>query len=292
MGGPLKVDAVVPREQRLMRRYTRRDFIKWSAGAAVSGTLAGMGVLSAMGIVRGPEEPVPEWEIEPGIVDYSKVPGPNDLDKTRTYVLKVAQWYDYWPGSFLQNYKAHMLNEYGLKVEVQWDVYTSNEELFTWLTINKRRYDLIFPSNTHVDLFKNADMIYTLNRDWIPNFVHLNPDLLDVPRDDPYDLHDKTGDYVSVPYFWGTTGIGIRKDKIPIDEAKVHGMDMFWMDTYEPQTPGFSSLDMRKKMNLLDDQRDVLMAGFKKAGWQEQIDAGLSPTGMYPPNGPQWTTNV
>lgn len=272
----------------------RRDFLKWTVGAGVTGALAGMGVLSALGIVRGPEEPIPEWEVEPGVVDYDLVPqapsGPTPS------VLKVAQWYDYWPGSFLLAFED-LMRARGHSVHVQWDIYTSNEELFNWLTIGKRRYDVIFPSNYLVDLMKKADMIYTLNEAWLPNlgpsFSNMMTGLVNVPTNSPYDRRnvDGTWPWVSIPYMWGTTGLGFRTDEIPVAEAKELGYDFFWMDSYRPRTAGYDAVVLRKKMRLLDDMRDVIGAGLKKAGWEWQKAQGWVPTGRFPPDGPQWTTN-
>jgi len=279
------------------RRITRRDFLKWSAAAGLTSTLAGMGVLSALGIVRGPQEPVPAWEVEPGVVDYDLVP--EGLSGPTPNILKVAQWYDYWPGSFLVDFETHIRDTYGLEVNVQdhWDIYTSNEELFHWLTINKRRYDLIFPSNYFVDLMKKTNMIYTLNDAWLPNlgagFSNMMSGLVNVPAGNPYDRRNVNGEWqwVSVPYFWGTTGIGFRTDKLPVEEIKELGWDVFWMDSYQPRAPGYERVELRKKMRMLDDQRDVIGTGLKKAGWEWQKAQGWIPTGRFPPDGPQWTTN-
>ena len=279
---------------------SRRKFLKWGVAAGVTGAAAGMGLLSALGYVRGPAEPTPEWEVEPGIVDYAVVP--QGVSGPTPNVLKVAQWYDYWPGEFLIAFKEKMLRDHGLDVRIQWDIYTSNEELFHLLTLSKRRYDLIFPSNYLVDLMKKANMIYTLNPAWLPNitggsgdkFTNMFPDLVEVPKDNPYDRRqDSTGrwHWVSAPYFWGTTGIGFRTDRIPYAEAKELGYDLMWIPSYTPKTPGFATVDLRKKMRMLDDMRDVIGAGFKKAGWEVQRDQGQTPTGLYLPEGPQWTTN-
>lgn len=279
------------------RSVSRRAFLRYGAGAGIAGTLGAMGVLSALRIVRGPEEPVPEWEVEPGVVDYDhdSVPGEGELAGPTPNVLKVAQWYDYWPGSFIGDFRTHMLNRYGLSVQIQWDVYTSNEELFHWVTLSKRRYDLIFPSNYLVDLMKKAGMIYTLNEPWLgnlgPGFSEMQAGLVSAPASDPYDRRGPNGPWVSVPYFWGTSGLGFRTDVLPRAEVKAHGYDLMWMPSYRPQAAGFPEVELVKKMRMLEDMRDVIGAGLKKAGWEAQIAKQLTPTGLFPPDGPQWTTN-
>lgn len=283
------------------RRVSRRDFVRWSAAAGIGAAFAGMGALAALGVVKGPEEPVPDWELRPGVVDYSRVLV--GLGGSTPNVLKIAQWYDYWPGSFLLDFKDHMRNTYGLTVETEWDIYTSNEELFHWITLSKRRYDVIFPSNYLVDLMKKANMIYTLNPDWLPNlgganFSNILPGLAGVPAENPYDRRqDAGGAWVSVPYFWGTTGLGFRTDRIPKEEVEEVGYDLMWMPSYTPRDARFPAVDLQKRMRMLDDERDVIGAGLKKVGWDAQKDLGWTPTGVPhnpdPPYGGvyQWTTN-
>ncbi|MGQ0796679.1 MAG: substrate-binding domain-containing protein [Methanobacteriota archaeon] len=281
------------------RRISRRDFLKWSAAAGIGGTLGGMGALSALGIVRGPDEPPPIWEIAPGLVDYSLVPE-EQLDGPTPEVLRVAQWYDYFSGDFIRSFKEHMQTNYEMNVQVRWDVYTSNEELFHWITLSKRRYDVMFPSNYLVDLMKKANMIYTLNPAWLENtrypgqtteFSTFFQELVNVPLTDPYDRRrDPEGNWhwVSVPYFWGTSGLGFRKDRIPREDVEALGYDLMWMDSYQPA--GKDRVNLVKKMRMLDDMRDVIGAGLKKAGWEWQKERG-TPTGLFPPDGEQWTTN-
>lgn len=250
-----------------------------------------MGVLTASGLYDVPKEPVPRYEIAPGVIDYMHGGVPEDLSGPTPNILKVAQWYDYWPGSFLKNFKDYMKKTYNRDVTVQWDVYTSNEELFERITLGKQRYDVFFPSNYVVDLMKNGNLIYNLNLEWIPNFANLDPNFVSLPKEEPFDRRGPNGDFVSVPYFWGTTGVGFRTDRIPKEEVEARGFDFLWMDSYTPQKAGYRTIDLKKKMRMLDDERDVLGWGFKKGGWETQKAQGLTPTGLFPPDGPQWTTN-
>ncbi len=315
--GEDSVDETEAEDARPRRKLTRRDFIKWTTAAGVTAGLGGMGFLSASGIIKAPAEASPAWEFystDPKTgqqvlrVDYSKVPA--GLSGPTPNTLNVAQWFDYWPGSFTQDFETYMKAMYNVTVHVQVSIYESNEELFEWITLGRQRFDVFFPSNYVVDLMKHGNLVYNLNTDWLPHFmtnvaVPGSP-FVGVPPGNPFDMN-AWGEFVSEPYFWGTTGVGFNYDRIPRQDVEANGFDLLWMSSWTRSTDGVL-VDLVKHMRMLDDERDVLGWGFKKAGWEEQRSniasaptgspwAGSTPTGIwYNPASPyvgkyQWTTN-
>ncbi len=269
-------------------KINRRQFLKLTAAAGVATAVGGSGGLSILGYVRGPVEPTPGWEEAPGVVEYGLV-REGELTGPTPAVLRVAQWFDYWPGSFLLQFQDYMKKTYRLDVQVKWDIFTSNEELFEWITLGKRQYDVIFPSNNYVDLYKRAGMLYNLNEAWIPNLKNINHPLVDRPADNPWNRRGgPTGDLVALPYFWGTTGLGFRSDKIQREDLEGLGWEIFEQDSYS--APGTHAEGLVKRMRMLDEMTDVLGTGFKEAGWRWQAARGLVPSGLFPPDGPQWST--
>lgn len=275
-------------------------------GGITAGVL-GLGAMSTLGFVRREVTP-PPWEIAPGVVDYSKVPV-GQLGGPTPNILKVAQWYDYWPGSFLTDFETYMQQTYNLSVTVQVDIYTSNEELFEWITLGGKKYDVLFPTNHVVDNIKKGGFIYNLNMDWIPNYANMWNDFIQVPhhvpsgdnldqRLDPTPSGGQAVNTVSVPYFFGTTGIAFRTDKIPKADVEALGWDAFTLSSYTPV--GMPTVTLTGNMRMLEDQRDVFTAGFKKAGqtWQGDQRIPFSPyiedytdTKGTAWKGTQWTSN-
>lgn len=88
-------------------------------------------------------------------------------------------------------------------IEVRYDLFGSSDELFGRLREGNPGYDVIYPSNDYVERMIVADMLVPLDHSRIPNIANLDPAFTD-PRFDP-------GRRYSVPYFWGTIGIGYRK---------------------------------------------------------------------------------
>ena len=167
------------------RGLSRRSFVKY---AAVGG-LAALGGYSALvypsGLKKFIEYGQKPWEVALGVVDYRLVKdregaldvrgvpefyrtGPDDRRR-----LNVAQWYDYWPGAVINNFTAYMQEMFGLGgCEVVWtsNIYTSNEELFTWVSQTGRKFDVMVPTNYTVETMEKAGLIVNLNREWLPNY--------------------------------------------------------------------------------------------------------------------------
>jgi len=88
-------------------------------------------------------------------------------------------------------------------ISVRYDLFASNDELFAKLREGNPGYDVIYPSNDYVERMIAAEMLMPLERDRIPNADNIDPEFAD-PEYDPGNRH-------SMPYFWGTVGIGYRK---------------------------------------------------------------------------------
>ncbi len=169
-------------------RISRRSFLKYGA----IGGLAAFGAASAYvypsGWKRWIEYGQKPWELARGVVDYDLLKkyqyGPSELgfendirnSPPEARILNVAQWYDYWPGKVLLDFGVYMQKRWGLRgVQVSWtsNVYTANEELFTWVTQTGRRFDLMFPTNYNVEALEKAGHLVNLNKDWLPNYANI-----------------------------------------------------------------------------------------------------------------------
>ncbi|MEM7178405.1 MAG: spermidine/putrescine ABC transporter substrate-binding protein [Pseudomonadota bacterium] len=91
-------------------------------------------------------------------------------------------------------------------IDVQYDLYADNDELFAKLKNGNPGYDLIVPTNDYVERMIEAGMLEPLDHSKIPNIKNLDPAFLDRP----FDPNRK----YSLPYMWGTIGIGYRKSAV------------------------------------------------------------------------------
>jgi len=130
-------------------------------------------------------------------------------------------------------------------IEVKMDLYADNDELFAKLKGGNPGYDVIVPTNDTLERMIKADMVIPLDRAKIPNFANIDPAFQDAQFD--------PGRKYSMPYMWGTLGIGYRKSAVANapDSWKV----LFDSDEYAGA------------ISLLGDQSNVLGAGLKYLGF-------------------------
>jgi spermidine/putrescine transport system substrate-binding protein len=101
-------------------------------------------------------------------------------------------------------------------IAVRYDLFASNDELFAKLRGGNPGYDVIVPTNDYVELMIAADLLLPLDPPKIPNLANVAPAFAD-PAFDPGLQH-------SMPYFWGTVGLGYRKSVAdPIGFADLFG---------------------------------------------------------------------
>lgn len=91
-------------------------------------------------------------------------------------------------------------------IEVKLDLFADGDELFTKLKAGNPGYDVIIPPNDKVERMGKANMLMPLDHSKIANIANIDPAFMN-PSFDP-------GRKLSLPYMWGTVGIGYRKSKV------------------------------------------------------------------------------
>jgi putrescine transport system substrate-binding protein len=117
-------------------------------------------------------------------------------------VLHVFNWSDYIAEDTVPNFEKQT----GIKVT--YDVFDSNDVLETRLLAGNSGFDLVVPSASFLERQIKAGVFQKIDKSQIPNLQHMDPDIMN-----RVGLHDPNNEY-SVPYLWGTTGIGYNEDKI------------------------------------------------------------------------------
>jgi len=145
----------------------------------------------------------------------------------------------YTPPSIIEKFE----NEYNVRVIV--DEYASNEEMYTKLKTGGANYDLVFPSQDYVSIMIRQGMLEPIEKSLIPNLGNIDPAVLQKTVSDPNMQY-------SVPYHWGAAGIIVNIARVP---------------NYEKSWSIFGRSDLRGRMTMLDDMREVMGGALANLGY-------------------------
>jgi spermidine/putrescine-binding protein len=152
--------------------------------------------------------------------------------------LNLYAWSEYVPQQLLDDFST----KYG--ITVNYDTYSSNEEMLAKLQAGASGYDVIVPSDYTVAIMIKQGMLETIDTSKLANFGNLDPRF--VNRD--YD----PGNKYSIPYQWGTTGL-------VYDNTLVSSEPKSWSDLWDPAYKG--------RLVFLDDEREVIGMALEVLGY-------------------------
>ncbi|MCU0882005.1 MAG: spermidine/putrescine ABC transporter substrate-binding protein [Hyphomonadaceae bacterium] len=155
-------------------------------------------------------------------------------------VLKFYNWDTYIGETTLADFKT------ASNVEVQMDLFASNDELFAKFSAGNPGYDVIMPSNDYVERMVAEDLLMELDHSKIPNKANLLPEFQD-SQFDPGWKH-------SMPYVWLILGIGYRKSKL-----KGGVVPDSWRSVFESE-------DYAGRISWLGESQDLFRLAFKYLG--------------------------
>jgi spermidine/putrescine transport system substrate-binding protein len=150
--------------------------------------------------------------------------------------LNVYNWSTYIAEDTIPNFEALC------GVTVTYDTFENNEAVLTRLQQGNPGYDIIVPTDYMIATMIREELLIPLDKDKIPNIANLNPNLMNQAYD-PDNLY-------SVPYQWGTIGIGYNVTKFP------DGIDS-WYDLFQYDGP----------VAWLEDRRGFLGVALKLSGF-------------------------
>ena len=157
-------------------------------------------------------------------------------------VLHLYNWSDYIAEDTIANFEA----ETGIKVV--YDVFDSNDVLEAKLLAGNSGYDLVVPSSSFLGRQIMAGVFQPLDKSKLSNYSHLDSALMErLTTVDPGNTH-------SIPYLWGTTGIGYNPEMVAAvlgDDAPVDSWDMLFK---EENISKLASCGV----NLLDSADEIL----------------------------------
>jgi spermidine/putrescine-binding protein len=157
-----------------------------------------------------------------------------------TDVLNLYAWSEYVPQQLLDDFSEQT------GIRVNYDTYSSNEELLAKLQAGASGYDVIIPSDYIVTIMIHQGMLEELDLSQIPNFANVGEDFKD-PYFDP-------GNKYSVPYQWGTTGLLYDPTAVPFEPQS-------WEDLWDPA--------FANRLVALDDEREIIGVALQVLGYDK-----------------------
>jgi spermidine/putrescine-binding protein len=199
------------------RPVGRRSFLQ------VAGLLAAAGVAGyAGGTVAG-------WgDDDPPAGDGQPIPG----NRRNERLLNIYNWSDYIDDRTIPLFQAQS------NIRVNYDVYSSNEDLLAKLRAGPTSYDIVVPTSWFVPTYLKLGLIEPLPQDLIPNLTNLDREFVKTDYD--------PGNRYTVPWQWGTTGVGYNRAKVP--GGKVDS----WGALFDPAAP------MAGHVSLLREVTDLI----------------------------------
>ncbi|NCC80483.1 MAG: spermidine/putrescine ABC transporter substrate-binding protein, partial [Clostridia bacterium] len=129
-------------------------------------------------------------------------------------------------------------------IEVVYDTYANNEDIYTKLKQGGNSYDVIFISDYTIERAINEDLIVPINWENVPNRDKIDPDFQGL-------VFDPNDEY-SAPYMWGTFGILYNKNVVT---EPVTSWDILWDEKYKDE------------ILMLNSQRDTIGVSLLRLGY-------------------------
>jgi len=153
-------------------------------------------------------------------------------------VLNVYNWGDYIDESVIDTFEKKY------NIRVNYDTFSTNEDMYVKVKSGGAEYDLLFPSDYIIERMIKEDMLHKLDFNNIPNYKYIQERFKNL-------AYDPQNEY-SVPYMWGT--VGILYNKTMVDEP-VTSWRILWDPKYS------------KQILMMDSQRDSLGVTLKMLGY-------------------------
>jgi spermidine/putrescine-binding protein len=154
--------------------------------------------------------------------------------------LNLYAWSDYIPQQLLDDFTA----QYGIKVN--YDTYSSNEEMLAKLQAGASGYDVVIPSDYTVTIMLKQNMLEPIDLNQIQNFANIDPRFTNQEYD--------PGNKYTIPYQWGTTSLAYDKNNVPFELKS-------WADLWDARFKGH--------LVVLDDEREVIGMALQTLGYDK-----------------------
>ncbi|MCI6152040.1 MAG: extracellular solute-binding protein [Fusobacterium perfoetens] len=179
-----------------------------------------------------------------GTIAMATVSCGGNKQETNSNILHVYSWAEYIPTEVFDGFEK----ETGIKVVE--DIYSTNEEMFTKLKAGATGYDLVMPSPDYVEIMIKEQMLDKIDKSKISTFENIDKEMLEKLA-----VFDANNDY-SIPYAVSSTLIAVNTK---------------YVKDYPRDYSIYEREDLKGKMSLLDDMREVMGAALGMCGYPQDV---------------------
>ena len=199
-----------------------------------------------------------------------------------TVTLYVYNWGEYMSdgseGTLDVNemFEEWYYETYGVKVEVNYSTYSSNESMYAKLSSGSVNYDVVVPSDYMIERMIAEDMLAPLRKENIPHLSNLDEKFFG--DNAIYDYYDPDNLY-AVPYMYGMIGIIYNTAMVEEDDPALGSWQLMWDERHRGNILQFnnsrdafgtaqyflgldvnsdSEADWRRALEKLKEQKPVL----------------------------------
>ena len=187
-----------------------------------------------------------------------------------TVTLYVYNWGEYISdgseGSLDTNaaFEEWYEETFGVRVEVNYSTYSSNEDMYAKLSSGASTYDIVIPSDYMIARMIEEGMLRKLDLSNIPNAQYIDNTAM---FGDAAPYYDPESAY-SVPYTYGT--VGIIYNTTMVDEADVGSWDIMWNEKYQGNILQFNN--SRDAFATAQFKLNYSINSDNEAEWREALD--------------------
>lgn len=193
---------------------------------------------------------------------------------SETVTLYVYNWGEYISdgseGSLDTNaaFEEWYEETFGVRVEVNYSTYSSNEDMYAKLSSGASNYDIVIPSDYMIARMIEEGMLRKLDFANIPNSQYIDNAAM---FGDAAPYYDPESAY-SVPYTYGT--VGIIYNTTMVDEADIGSWDIMWNEKYQGNILQFNN--SRDAFATAQFKLGQSINSESEAEWRQALDLLMS----------------
>ena len=165
--------------------------------------------------------------------------GNEDSGSAASVTLNVYNWGEYISDGSLGSYDSNAAFEeyyyekYGVRVEVNYTTYATNEDMYSKLSGGAGSYDVIVPSDYMIERMINEDMLLSWDVTELENYENISEEFRGIYFD-PNETY-------SVPYTYGKVGIIYNQTMVDEEDLEDMSWGLMWNEKYRGKILQFNN---------------------------------------------------